>query len=145
MNKLETLAFIKHAHDGQFYGEAPYWTHPVEVAEELGTTSEDEYLAALLHDVIEDTDYTAEDLVGMGWNASVVDMVELLTKDTSLDYQGNIQKIIDSGNRGAMRVKLADNRVNNRGDKSAMSAERRERLNKKYAMSIKMLEKALGV
>ena len=42
----------------------PYITHPLHVAESM--ESEDECVVALLHDVLEDTDYTVKDLINMG-------------------------------------------------------------------------------
>lgn len=143
MQIVATVAFISQAHSGQKYGNMPYMFHPMEVAAAIENATTNEYLAGLLHDVLEDTEYTENDLRER-YADEVVDMVVLLSKDDSLDYRGNIQRIIDSGNRGAMKVKLADNRVNRGGDKSAMSAERAAKLNNRYDMSIEMLTKALG-
>ena len=139
----KTIEFIRSAHKGQKYGTQEYWTHPVAVANTIDNPTFDEYLAALLHDVIEDTQYTATDLRTMFSNEVVV-MVELLTSSPTNTYRENIEKIINSNNRGAMKVKLADNLVNFGGDKSNMKPERRERLTKKYTMSINMLKDALG-
>jgi (p)ppGpp synthase/HD superfamily hydrolase len=141
----ETLEFIKGAHAGQTYGDQPYWTHPLQVANVLYRELNghgDEILAALLHDVVEDTEYSLSDLSSIGFNEETLEIVDLLTKQPG-SYEENIQRIIDSGNKSAMRVKLADNMVNNSGDKSHMSQERRDRLNKKYKMSMTMLQNAL--
>lgn len=138
-----TLSFIKDAHEGQFYGDRPYWTHPLQVALTVDNPSLDEFLAALLHDVVEDTEWSLTDL-SVTFSKEVVDMVALLTKDSTMGYRENIQRIIDSGNIGAMKVKLADNRVNASGDKSHMTADRADRLVKKYEMSIEMLTYAIG-
>jgi (p)ppGpp synthase/HD superfamily hydrolase len=77
---VATVAFIQEAHQGQTYDNMPYFFHPVEVAQKyfsfsllLVVTSmpgfESPYyaggigdLAALLHDVVEDTNYTEADL-----------------------------------------------------------------------------------
>jgi hypothetical protein len=61
----ETIAFIKRAHAGQVDKAGnPYWQHPVSVMGRLGPdATESEKLAALLHDVIEDTDHAAADLL----------------------------------------------------------------------------------
>jgi len=134
---VSTVAFISEAHKGQKYGNMPYMFHPMEVATEVNSASTDEYIAALLHDVVEDTEYT-EDNLRERYNDAVVDMVMLLTlKDP--DYRANIQRIIDSGNVGAMKVKLADNRVNRRGDKSMFKPAKAQKLNDRYDMSIEML------
>jgi len=151
-----TVAFIQEAHQGQKYDDMPYFMHPVEVAQEVnhlilksgqGTklTAAEQInltLAALLHDVVEDTAYTRNDLT-QRYSDEVVEMVMLLTLKTSDDYHVNIQRIIDSDNTGAMMVKLADNIVNRRGDKSKMPGNRAERLNRRYDKSIRMLTKAL--
>ena len=61
--KEKTIEFIRRAHAGQVdKGGQPYHLHPMAVAELLPPESdEDEYLAALLHDVLEDTDVTESD------------------------------------------------------------------------------------
>ena len=140
-----TVEFIKQAHVGQMYGDSmPYWMHPVEVAEQVKQLggSDNAVIAALLHDVVEDTEHTLKDLLTIGYGSDIVEIVDLLTKQPG-SYQENIQRIIDSGNRDAMVVKLADNMRNIAGDKTHMTNERRERLLKKYDMSIRMLSDAL--
>src|SRR5450755_2861043 len=64
-----TIEFIKSAHAGQVdKAGVAYWHHPVSVMKRLGTDALDDYkLAALLHDVIEDTKYGASDLRAMGY------------------------------------------------------------------------------
>lgn len=136
------LGFIETAHAGQLYGNEPYFHHPISVATNLVEPTAHEYIAALLHDVLEDTSFTEETLRKM-FGDIVVDMVVLLTKDETITYQQNIQRIIDSENVGAMKVKLSDNLINSWGDKGHMTAERREKLDTRYAMSIEMLEAAL--
>lgn len=153
------LLFIQEAHAGQKYGNMPYWFHPLEVmamAREIFhyadkpkmSFGDQEFIrqtieeSALLHDVIEDTDYTADDLMERFAHQSVYSTT-LLTKDASLDYEQNIQRIIDSGDIPAMFTKLADNLVNRNGDKSQMEPIRAAMLNTRYAMSINMLMDAL--
>ena len=140
---VATVSFISIAHRDQKYGNMPYMFHPMEVARTINRASVNEYLAGLLHDVIEDTGFD-EAALRERYDDAVVDMVVLLTKDESLDYRGNIQRIIDSGNVGAMKVKLADNLVNYSGDKSHMDPRRAEKLNARYKMSIEMLEIAIA-
>lgn len=150
-----TVAFIQQAHQGQKYNNLPYFFHPVEVAQEVEAMVEyataesgnDDQLrnaarlVALLHDVVEDTEYTEDDL-RQRYEDVIVDAVMLLTLDEGT-YQGNIQRIIDSKNTLAMMVKLADNRVNRRGDKSKFKPEKAKRLNDRYDMSIETLSRAL--
>jgi (p)ppGpp synthase/HD superfamily hydrolase len=136
------IGFITSAHEGQWYGDQPYFTHPIAVANNLVNPTAHEYIAALLHDVIEDTEFTETKLREV-FGDVIVDMVILLTKDDTLDYRENIQRIIDSGNLGAMKVKLSDNEINITGDKGKMKPDRAEKLNTRYAMSIDMLEAAI--
>jgi len=147
---LKTLAFIKKAHAGQKYGNKPYWTHPKAVAEigksifgsKFDTVA---YTAALLHDTAEDTEYGLAELKELGYSDEVLAVVSLVTKEKSLSYEGNIQRIIQSGNRRAMMVKFADNYVNYTGDKSTWSAEKREKSQAKYLKSMNDLGKVLGI
>lgn len=153
MLKQATIAFIQEAHRGQKYDDMPYFFHPVEVAIETEALARvafgddfemvaDAELVALLHDVVEDTDYTEAQL-RQRYSDYVVDAVMLVTLDPDLRYHENIQRIIDSRNLLALIVKLADNRVNRRGDKSKFTAEKAQRLNDKYDMSMAMISKAL--
>lgn len=136
-----TIEFIKKAHDGQLYGDSPYWTHPVAVANTIENPTLTEYLGALLHDTVEDTKYTFDDLAEV-FDRDVLRIVYDCTKQPGT-YEENIQRIIDTGNASSMKVKLADNRVNFGGDKSDMPAKRRDRLTAQYTMSMDMLTTAL--
>lgn len=146
----EAFEFMVAAHREQTYGNLPYFTHPLAVTEKLvngpftAPATEDEIIAAILHDVVEDTDYTLTDIAER-FGDNVAEIVGLLTKNSELSYMGNIMRIIGSGNRSAMRVKWADNMENMQGDKSHMDTKRRERLNKKYSESFPILSAALGV
>jgi len=136
--------YMVNAHREQMYGDLPYFTHPLHVAENLPNPTEDELVAALLHDVPEDTVFTLSD-IAHEFGDNVHHIVSLVTKDPTLNYQGNILRVINSKNRAAMKVKWADNMANMASDKSHMSAERRARLNKKYAGSFPLLSAALGL
>jgi (p)ppGpp synthase/HD superfamily hydrolase len=147
---IETLEFIKKAHEGQMYGNFPYYVHPLEVAL-IGSYifkekfEPESYIVSALHDVIEDTKYTREDLSKMGYSDIVLDAVDLLTKDKSLSYDENIQRIIKSGNKIAMQVKFADNYVNYKGDKSDWDQKRVEKSQKKYLKSMQDLGNVLNI
>lgn len=81
-----------------------YINHPEYVASLI---DDDELkAAALLHDVLEDTDTTAEDLLEAGIPASVVEIVETLTHRDDESYADYINRI--SKNPKATKVKLAD-------------------------------------
>lgn len=145
-----TLEFIKKAHGSQKYGNDPYWKHPLKVLEtgrkffgSRFTVSAQH--AALLHDVPEDTPYGLDKLKEMGYSDEVLDAVALVTKDKSLSYESNIQRIISSGNKIAMMVKFADNYQNYTGDKSHWPAEKAAKSQAKYKKSMEALGSKLGV
>ena len=83
---------------------APYIFHPFTVAE----SQEDEVSTsvALLHDVIEDTDVTFDDLREKGIPDSVLVPLRLLTHDDGSDYMEYIRRI--GTDPVATKVKLAD-------------------------------------
>ena len=82
----------------------PYVFHPFHVAEQMD--DEDSTIVALLHDVVEDTDTTFDDLAALGFNQNVLDALRLLTHDPSIPYMEYIRKIKD--NPLAKKVKIAD-------------------------------------
>lgn len=86
----------------------PYVFHPFHLAEQMET--EETTIVALLHDVVEDTDYTLEDLAGMGFGESVIEALSLLTHDDEVEYMDYVRAIKE--NPIATAVKLADLRHN---------------------------------
>ena len=82
----------------------PYVFHPFHLAEQM--TDEISTVCALLHDVIEDTDYTLEALTEMGYPKEVTEVLALLTHDPDTPYFDYVRAI--SKNLIAKRVKLAD-------------------------------------
>ena len=82
----------------------PYVFHPWHVAEQMVT--EESCAAALLHDVIEDTDVTADDLLKAGISEEVVKAVEMLTHDNDEPYLEYVERI--KNDPIARAVKLAD-------------------------------------
>ncbi|MBQ4560755.1 MAG: bifunctional (p)ppGpp synthetase/guanosine-3',5'-bis(diphosphate) 3'-pyrophosphohydrolase [Clostridia bacterium] len=101
----KALKLCYKAHMGQYdYNDIPYVFHPLHIAEQM--QDEDSTVVALLHDVVEDTDYTIDDLIEMGFNSRVIEAVRLLTHDNDvpyLDYLEDIKK-----NSLAKTVKIAD-------------------------------------
>lgn len=96
----------RRAHAGQFRrdGITPYFEHPRAVA---GRVKEpEEKIVAFLHDVLEDTDYTVQDLIDGGIPEHLVAVVQLLTKTPDVKYDDYISKIRD--NKIATNVKIAD-------------------------------------
>lgn len=79
--------------------------HCAAVAERV---SDDLKPTAWLHDVLEDTIVTIEDLMRCGISQTTIVNVLQLTRDKSTMYDYYIEKLCESGNVGAMVVKLAD-------------------------------------
>ncbi|MBP5607688.1 MAG: HD domain-containing protein [Lachnospiraceae bacterium] len=105
--KAINLMYEKHK-DQKDKSGLPYVFHPWHVAESM----EDEITAcvALLHDVVEDTDTSPEELMKLGFPEEVCKAVELLTHDKNTDYEEYIVKI--SADPVARKVKLSDLRHN---------------------------------
>ena len=97
------LCFAAHK-DQQDKSGMPYVFHPFHLAEQMQT--EETTIVALLHDVVEDTDYTLEDLAAMGFDPVVIEALTLLTHDENVSYMDYVQTIKD--NPVAKEVKLAD-------------------------------------
>ena len=81
-----------------------YILHPLRVMAKMRT--EREMSAALLHDVLEDSEITAEELLAEGIPAEVVEAVQHLTKNENEDYMDFVARA--GKNRIAAAVKLAD-------------------------------------
>ena len=86
----------------------PYVFHPFHLAEQM--TDEISTVCALLHDVVEDTHYTFDDLANMGFSKQVIDVLKLLTHDSEVPYMEYVKAL--SVNPIAKAVKLADLRHN---------------------------------
>ena len=81
-----------------------YILHPLRIMSKMET--EYEMSAAILHDVIEDSNYSADDLLKEGIPPEVVEAVQLLSKVSGETYDQFIDRIVD--NSLASKVKLAD-------------------------------------
>lgn len=133
--KAMRLCFAAHA--GQLdKGGVPYVFHPFHVAEQM----EDELstVVALLHDVVEDTDYTLEDLARMGFPERALSALKLLTHDKRVPYLDYVAAI--RHDPIARAVKLADLRHNS--DLSRLSNPDASALARveKYRRAIALLE-----
>jgi len=105
-------AIAESAHEGQVdKNDVPYIFHPLGVMDMV--QGEDAKTVALLHDVLEDSDLTPNDLRELGCPDHVLVAVELVTHgldydDTHEGYFRDIQRIADSKNQLAIDVKFAD-------------------------------------
>ena len=93
------------AHTGQLDRSGqPYILHPLRVM--LAVNSEHERMAAVLHDVVEDSDITYDDLISEGFPKKVVEAVQLLTRAKGASRIDAAKKAVR--NPIARVVKLAD-------------------------------------
>lgn len=101
----KALKIAFRAHEGQLDRSGlPYILHPVHVAEQMKT--EDTCVVAILHDVIEDTSVTMEDLQKEGFTETQLEGVRLMTHLPGTDYFAYVQNLKD--NPVARAVKIAD-------------------------------------
>ena len=133
-NKAMQIAYA--AHHGQVdKGGVPYIFHPMHLAEQM----QDEYstCVALLHDVVEDTDVTLEQLAQL-FPKEVTDAVAAMTHGKDEPYLAYVARV--KQNPIAKAVKLADLRHNS--DESRMPDASPEKLNyfrNKYAKAFEIL------
>ena len=136
-NTKKALKFCFEAHKNQFDKSGiPYVFHPFHLAEQMQT--EETTIVALLHDVVEDTDYTFDDLVAMGFDSVVIEALVLLTHDDSEDYMDYVRAV--KVNPIATAVKLADLRHNSDLSRLDFVDEKALRGREKYLKAIKILE-----
>ena len=130
------LSIAKKAHKGQYdKAGVDYIEHPLFVASQVDT--QEEKAVALLHDVLEDSPYTAEELKLAGLPETVVTAVQVLTKKKGQDYQLYLELV--KSNPIARRVKLADLKHNSDLSRLTTITEKdRERL-EKYKKAIDYL------
>lgn len=123
------------AHHGQFdKGGVPYIFHPIHLAEQMD--DEISTCVALLHDTVEDTDVTLEQL-SETFPKEVVDAVQLLTHGDDVDYFDYVRAI--KANPVAVKVKLAD--LAHNGDPMRICNQgNQEKRREKYAAARLILE-----
>ena len=103
------MSICYEAHAGQLdKAGVPYVFHPIHLAEQMH--DEHSTCVALLHDVMEDTDMTPDDLVSAGIPKAYVETLLLLTHEPGTPYLGYIQRL--EPDPVARRVKAADIRHN---------------------------------
>lgn len=138
----KAMGFAYRAHHGQTDPTGvPYIFHPIHLAEQMD--DEISTCAALLHDVVEDTPVTLEELAGE-FPPEVVQTVALLTHDESMDYLDYVRALRD--HPVARKIKLADLAHNSDVSRWAgVSHETKEKLSRhleRYAHAKAILEGA---
>ena len=105
----KALAMCFEAHRDQVDKSGlPYVFHPFHLAEQMD--DEASVCVALLHDVMEDADYTVDDIRVLGMPAAVIEALLLLTHDASEPYLDYVARV--ARNPLAAKVKRADLRHN---------------------------------
>lgn len=127
---IKAMRLAYEAHKDQFdKGGMPYIFHPYHLAEQL----DDEYhiCVALLHDVVEDTEVSIEDIRNAGFPEEVVEAVNILTRDREITYMDYVRKI--KTNPIAKRVKLLDLEHNSDPTRPVKDQEKAASLRERYA------------
>jgi len=106
MSNLErAIAIAVEAHRGQKDKfDAPYILHPLRVMNRVETDAQK--IVAVLHDVVEDTKWTFEDLKREGFSDEVLNALDCVTKREGESYEDFVSR--SASNPLATRVKLAD-------------------------------------
>ena len=111
MTVEETLRIALEAHEGQKDLDGkPAVLHPVAVG--LMGCNDAETKTGFLHDVVEDSDLTLDELRGRGVDEDVLAALQLLTHAKTEDYFDYVRRIAASGNITAIHVKISDLRHN---------------------------------
>ena len=114
----------------------PYVFHPFHLAEQM--TDEATTIVALLHDVVEDTELTFDDLEKQGFGEEIISALKLLTHNDDTPYMDYVAKI--KNNKIATAVKLADLRHNSDLTRLDVVDEKALKRKEKYEKAIKLLE-----
>jgi (p)ppGpp synthase/HD superfamily hydrolase len=125
MSSLETAIRIAvTAHAGQLdKGGSPYITHPLRLM--AAVEGEEAKIVAVLHDVVEDTSVTLDDLRREGFSEAVLAAVECVTHRREQPYADYVVRC--KNNPTAKQVKLADLADNSRLDRCILRPARIER------------------
>ncbi len=113
----------------------PYVFHPFHLAEQMD--DEISTVCALLHDVVEDSDMTLDDLLELGFPTRVIEVLSLLTHEENVPYMDYVSKI--AADPIAKKVKIADLKHNSDLSRMDEVDEWAIKRNQKYAEALKLL------
>ncbi len=103
----KSIRIAMDAHEGQRDRDGnAVILHPLLIGS-MGQTDA-EKCVGFLHDVVEDTDWTFDDLRNEDIPDEIIEALRLCTHNDSISYEDYVQRIIDSGNMTAIHVKLND-------------------------------------
>lgn len=124
------------AHEGQAdKAGVPYIFHPIHIAEQMD--NEESCIVALLHDVVEDSNITLEDL-SKYFNEDIIEALRILTKEENDDYVEYIKRV--KTNKLATKVKLKDLEHNMDLTRLDEVTDDDRNRSKKYSDAIRYLE-----
>lgn len=103
LEKAISLALEGHANQKD-KGGMPYILHPLYVMNKMDT--KDEMICAILHDIVEDTEITFEDLKHLGFSKENLHTLDCLTRKKDEDYFDYIERV--KSDKTAVKIKLAD-------------------------------------
>lgn len=132
--KALKLCFLAHRDQVDKSG-MPYVFHPFHLAEQM--MDEDTTVVALLHDVVEDTPHTLDDLKKMGFSSQIIEAISLMTHEPGVPYMDYVQNIKE--NAIARAVKLADLKHNSDLTRLDIIDDRAKQRVEKYAQAIRLL------
>lgn len=134
-NTKKAINLMYKYHDGQLDKSGlPYIFHPFSVAYDF--EEEDLCIVALLHDIVEDTSCTFEELENM-FSKDVVDAIRLMTHSDEDDYFLYIERLSD--NRLASLVKISDLKHNSDESRLNNITQRDIKRNEKYKKALEIL------
>lgn len=135
------LMIAARAHDGQVdkNGE-PYILHPLRIMLELEDPTD--RVVAVLHDVVEDSDWTLDGLRAEGFSDEVIAAVDAISRREDEEYMEYVRRA--GAHRTARRVKLADLRDNMRQTRLRVETERDKERLQRYRRALELLESVDG-
>ena len=117
-------------------GGNSYIEHPLRVMKQM--TTDVARIVAVLHDVIEDSDYGFDDLIAAGFSEEIVSAIVVLTKKKEVSYKNYLRAI--KTNPIAIAVKLADLQDNMDLTRLPTITEKDTERQKKYSKAVAMLK-----
>ena len=139
MSLLEKAIHIAvEAHKGQFDKSGkPYILHPLRMM--MKFRDEQSQIVAILHDVIEDTPVTMQDIRDHGFSETIINALDCVTERDGESYDDFILRI--SENKLATKVKIEDIRDNMDVNRLDEIKDKDIARLKKYHKSLRILEK----
>jgi (p)ppGpp synthase/HD superfamily hydrolase len=132
------LATLAHASQVDKVGQ-PYIGHPMRVMNNLSTV--EDKIVGVLHDAIEDSDLTLENLTALGFPQIILEAIDTITKRSNEDYEAYLKRVMS--NPIALRVKIADMSDNMDISRIAQPKEKDYSRMKKYQATLPRLLEAL--